>query len=261
MMNPASSAALPGSATLQGPLATPGGHTTAPVSETVDDLFVLGRAAQQAARHANGGRVVFTRARQLLQSGAWRGPRDAALTYIEEADVAAAGGLPAARDAGARMLVATSPELARQAAALGMDCLWRVRYRASNSTLARRHALEHLAAVLATGQVIQGVMPTPDGEPLGLDTLRFFAECRLRFTSIPHVVADFALLGHRLAQMSLAFGADELHGPIVAERALRLGANAGNPALTRKEAALLVRAAGLNPCERLSGGVLEDCAP
>ena len=50
--------------------------------------------------------------------------------------------------------------------------------------------------------------------------------------------------------MAFGFGADELFAPIVAERALRLGDNANNPALTRKEAATLIRGAGLIPCER-----------
>ena len=46
--------------------------------------------------------------------------------------------------------------------------------------------------------------------------------------------------------------------PIVAERALRLGANANNPVMTRKEAATLIRGAGLIACERLSDGALEE---
>jgi len=58
--------------------------------------------------------------------------------------------------------------------------------------------------------------------------------------------------------MVFGFGADELFAPIVAERALRLGANAHNPALTRKEAATLIRGAGLAACERLSDGTLEE---
>jgi hypothetical protein len=52
--------------------------------------------------------------------------------------------------------------------------------------------------------------------------------------------------------MALGFGADELRAPIVSERALRLGDNARNPAMTRKEAAILIRGAGLTPCERLA---------
>jgi aminodeoxyfutalosine synthase len=82
------------------------------------------------------------------------------------------------------------------------------------------------------------------------------ALCRLHLP-VPHLLVDFARLGHRLAQMALGFGADELFGPIVSERALRLGDNAGNPAMTRKEAATLIRGAGWTPFERVSGNALE----
>ncbi len=58
--------------------------------------------------------------------------------------------------------------------------------------------------------------------------------------------------------MAFGFGADELLAPIVAERALRLGANANNPALTRKEAVTLIRGAGLIPCERMADGSLQE---
>ena len=103
-----------------------------------------------------------------------------------------------------------------------------------------------------------GVMPAPVGEPFGLDTLRCFALCRLALPRVAHVLADVTTLGPRLAQMAFGFGADELFAPIVAERALRLGANAHNPALTRREAATLIRGAGLTACERFSDGTLEE---
>jgi hypothetical protein len=54
------------------------------------------------------------------------------------------------------------------------------------------------------------------------------------------------------------FGADELYAPIVAERALRLGANAHNPPQTRKEATTLIRGAGHVACERFADGTLEE---
>ena len=53
----------------------------------------------------------------------------------------------------------------------------------------------------------------------------------------------------------------QLYAPIVAERALRLGANANNPALTRKEAVTLIRGAGLLPCERMADGSLQEVTP
>lgn len=223
------------------------------------DLFALGRAAAAAARSTSGDRVVFARSRQLLSTGVWRGPRDAADAYVEEEDLAQ--GLQAAIAAGARTLVTSSVDHAAEARAAGLRVVLRVPFSAGEAEVervARLHQVAtHAPAIdgAARAPLIDGIMPTSIGEPLGLDTLRLFALCRL-YGGVPHVVADFARLGHRLAQMCLAFGADELHGPIVAERALRLGDNANNPALTRKEAALLIRAAGLAPFERLAGGVL-----
>ena len=78
---------------------------------------------------------------------------------------------------------------------------------------------------------------------------------------MPHLLADVTTLGPRLAQMAFGFGADELFGPIVAERALRLGDNASNPALTRKEAATLIRGAGLVAARALADGLLEEVTP
>jgi len=121
--------------------------------------------------------------------------------------------------------------------------------------------LEQLAAIAAGAPAPWGIMPAPVGEPFGLDTLRCFALCRLALPRVAHLLADVTTLGPRLAQMAFGFGADELHAPIVAERALRIGANANNPALTRKEAATLIRGAGLIPCERLADGSLQEVTP
>jgi hypothetical protein len=221
------------------------------------DLFALGRAA---ARTLTSGQAVFSRTRQLLASGAWRGPRDAADAYVEEEDLASpdSAGVAAAAQAGARTLIAVGPERARDAAGAGLRCVLRLPYRAGEPEAERLARLEAVAELLREGLSLDGVLPTPEEEPLGLDTLRFVALCRLTLP-VAHVVVDFARLGHRLAQMCLGFGADELFGPIVAERALRLGANSGNPAMTRKEAATLIRGAGLVPAERTGSGALVPC--
>ena len=121
--------------------------------------------------------------------------------------------------------------------------------------------LARLAEIAAAASPPWGIMPAPVGEPFGLDTLRCFALCRLALPRVAHVLADVTTLGPRLAQMTFGFGADELHAPIVAERALRLGANSNNPALTRKEAITLLRGAGLSPCERMADGSLQEVAP
>jgi len=65
----------------------------------------------------------------------------------------------------------------------------------------------------------------------------------------------------QVGQLALAFGADELCGPIVEKRALRLGDSAGSRAITRAEAAQLLRGAGLHAWEHVAGGALEEFAP
>jgi hypothetical protein len=240
-------------------------------SERAPDLFALGREAAAIARRLHEGRATFARSRQLLTTGAWRGPRDAADAFVDAEDLPAfgGGGLAAARAAGARTLIAPPAAAATIGEALdaGWRCLVRVGFRGGESWPDRAARIDEMAALLRSlardrgdgAAAVDGVVPTPEGEALGLDTLELVALCRVRLR-VPHVVVDFAHLGHRLAQMALGFGADELLGPIVAERALRLGTNAGNPALTRKEAALLIRAAGLAPWERVTGGALEEVA-
>ena len=230
-------------------------NTAATSVETLatQDLFALARQAS-AARDARLGRHgSFARARQLFGDGTWRGPRDAADSHVDEADVAALGGLTAARAAGADLLIASSADVATDAVGAGLRVLLRVPFANGENDGER---LVRLAALGAAP--LWGVMPAPVGEPYGLDTVRCFALCRLALPGVPHLVADVAALGPRLAQMAFGFGADALLAPIVAERALRLGANANNPALTRKEAATLIRGAGLIACERLADGGLQE---
>jgi hypothetical protein len=135
------------------------------------------------------------------------------------------------------------------------DGIIRFSFRTGESDAER---LARLAALATATPPPVAIMPAPEGEPHGLDTLRLFALCRLALPAVPHVIADVTRLGPRLAQMALGFGADELFAPIVGERALRLGDNAHNPALTRKEAAVLIRGAGLTACERLAGDTYEE---
>jgi len=229
-------------------------NAVAPAPAAMSDVFELGRRAA-AARDARGGaRGSFVRSKQLLATGAWRGPRDAAEAYVETTDVGALGGYAAAAAAGVRLLVGPAgpadAEAHRQAARAGGRSVWRVPYRAGETADARQARLDSLREQLRSDGAPWGVMPSPVGEPEGLDTLRVVASLRLALPEVAHVLLDVAALGPRLAQMALGFGGDELWAPIVSERALRLGANANNPAMTRKEAAILIRGAGLIACER-----------
>ena len=216
------------------------------------DLFELGRRATAARDDRLGARAGFARSRQLLATGAWRGPRDACESYVELTDLAALGGFAAARAAGVGLLVGAGDRAVHaEAHAQQARSLWRLPFRAGATARERHAELDRLRQVVGAGLPIWGVMPTPDGEPQGLDALHLVATLRLELPEIPHVVLDVAALGPRLAQMALGFGADELWAPIVSERALRLGGNANNPAMTRKEAAVLIRGAGLAAFERI----------
>jgi hypothetical protein len=253
----ADSAAAQTAATRSGPGDDQRGAATASFADM--DLHGLARRANAARRAALGDRASFVRARQLLATGTWRGPRDAAESYVEEDDLPALGGWEAARALGVDLLVGgRDAALHRDAIAGGARSLWRLAFRSGEERAARLHRIDALAAEIARGVRLWGVMPTPEGEGEGLDTLHLLATCRLALPTVPHVVADVPALGPRLAQMGLSFGADELFAPIVSERALRLGDNARNPSMTRKEAAILIRGAGLTACERLANLQLEE---
>ncbi len=246
----------PLTAALADPAAATG--TTAP------DLFGLARRATEARVAAVGGVGVFARARRLLATGAWRGPRDAADSYVEGEDLAALaavlGPLPRLIENGVDLLVTGDADAARAGHAAGLRVWWRLGYRRDDDESRRARALREVLELRAAGLPLEVVWPTPHDEPMGLDTLALMTRVRLE-AAAPHLGVDFARIGPRLAQMSLAFGADLLFGPIVAERALRLGDNAHNPAMTRKEAATLLRGAGLLPHERLGSGRLEEVLP
>jgi hypothetical protein len=233
-----------------------------PLSFASLDLFDLGRRAAGARDARLGARASFVRSRQLLPTGAWRGPRDASESYVEIADLATPGGWTAARAAGVTLLVGAGDVSAHAAARDGgARSLWRLPFRNGESAVERRARLDELRAMVQRGLPLWGVLPTPEGEAQGLDTLALVATLRLELPEIPHVVLDVAALGPRLAQMALGFGADELWAPIVSERALRLGGNANNPAMTRKEAAVLIRGAGLAAFERTGPDAFSEETP
>jgi hypothetical protein len=227
---------------------------TPATNDPPEDLYGLGRRANAAREAALGRRGTFATARRLLATGAWRGPRDAAVAYAETSDLGALGGWTAAHAAGATVLVGADLAALREATASGARVLARAPFRIGERDDERATRLRALAAGLS----LWGVAPTPDGEPYGLDTLRFTALCRLVLPGVRHVLADVEALGPRLAQMCLGFGADALLAQVMSERALRLGDNANSTVLLRREAVTLIRGAGLVPAERLANDVLED---
>ena len=138
----------------------------APESIATLDLFALGRRAAAARDGRLGPRGSFVRARQLLANGSWRGPRDAAESYLDDADLAAIGGLSAAAAAGVDLLVAGAFSAEVQAAAeAGIRVLLRLPYRVGESDGERT---SRLTVVGGIGWNVGGVMPAPAGAPEGL---------------------------------------------------------------------------------------------
>jgi len=223
-----------------------------------NDLFVVGRLAAAAGRAATNGRGFFACWRRLLPSGLWQGPALAPCAWVEEPDLPALGGLAAARAAGANTLMATSLPLVAQASEHGLRALLRLPLPPDESSERQNQRLATLADQVRLGLTLDGVVPAPQEASLGLASLLFVARCRLTLAGVPHVLVDLDRVGPKLGQLCLGFGADELAGPIVPERPLRLGDNAGSPALTRQEAAELLRGAGLRACERVAGGALKE---
>ena len=231
------------------------------VSEISADLFALGRAASEVTRRAHGGRGWFAGWRHLRPDGTWQGPASAVFSSVEERDVASVGGMAAACALGANVFVGTSLSKVVQASSQGMRGILRLSVSARESPEEQVGRLQELQAQMTVRGAVDGVLPTPDEDALGLATLILVARCRLLLPLAQHVLVDLVRLGSKLGQICLAFGADELLGPVVNDRPLRLGENAGSHEITRAEAAQLLRGAGLRPFERVGHGQPQEFVP
>lgn len=84
----------------------------------------------------------------------------------------------------------------------------------------------------------------------GVDDLKTIAVARLFLDNFSHIKAYWILLGEKIAQVALAFGADDLDGTVVDER---IGHEAGADSprgMRRDEILRLIRLAGKQPVER-----------
>jgi len=87
-------------------------------------------------------------------------------------------------------------------------------------------------------------------ETTGFDDLKAIAVGRLLLDNIPHVKSYWIMIGPRLAQVGLSFGADDLDGTVTEEK-IAHDAGARTPEiLTVHELVRLIRAAGRRPVER-----------
>ena len=83
-----------------------------------------------------------------------------------------------------------------------------------------------------------------------LDDLRVIATSRLLLDNFPHIKAYWVMLGPKLAQAALNFGADDLDGTIVEERITHSAGATTAPGLTEEELRAMILAAGFTPVRR-----------
>jgi aminodeoxyfutalosine synthase len=86
--------------------------------------------------------------------------------------------------------------------------------------------------------------------PTAVDTLKTIAVSRLILDNIPHIKAYWVMLGMKLAQTALHFGADDMEGTIVAEKIAHQAGAGTKPGLERNELEQLILEAGFHPYER-----------
>ncbi|HYY42739.1 MAG TPA: aminofutalosine synthase MqnE [Pyrinomonadaceae bacterium] len=89
--------------------------------------------------------------------------------------------------------------------------------------------------------------------PSGVDSLKTMAVARLMLDNFPHVKAYWVMLGKRLAQVALHYGANDVDGTITegGELTESYSVEMGNEVrMTKDEIAALIRDAGFDPVER-----------
>jgi aminodeoxyfutalosine synthase len=84
----------------------------------------------------------------------------------------------------------------------------------------------------------------------GIDDLKTIAISRLLLDNFPHIKAYWIMLGEKIAQVSLLFGADDLDGTIVEEKITHSAGAMSSEGLTKKELVTLIEKAGKVPVER-----------
>jgi aminodeoxyfutalosine synthase len=84
----------------------------------------------------------------------------------------------------------------------------------------------------------------------GLDDLRVVAASRLLLDNIPHIKAYWVMLGPKVAQVALNFGADDLDGTIVEERITHTAGATTAKGMTEAELRHLITSAGFVPVRR-----------
>src|SRR6266576_3297776 len=86
--------------------------------------------------------------------------------------------------------------------------------------------------------------------PSATDTLRVHAVARLMLDNIPHIKAFWIATGIEVAQVSLWYGVDDLHGTVQEERIYHMAGARTPESMTTSAIRRLIRVAGRDPLER-----------
>jgi len=84
----------------------------------------------------------------------------------------------------------------------------------------------------------------------GFDDLKNLAVARLMLDNFPHIKAFWIMIGPKLAQISLAFGADDVNGTVTEERITHAAGARTPQAIAREDLVRMIREAGRTPVER-----------
>jgi aminodeoxyfutalosine synthase len=86
--------------------------------------------------------------------------------------------------------------------------------------------------------------------PSGLDDLRTIAISRLMLDNVPHIKAYWVMLGQKLSQVALLFGADDIDGTVIEEKITHSAGATTSEGLTMEQIIHFIRRAGKLPVER-----------
>ena len=92
---------------------------------------------------------------------------------------------------------------------------------------------------------LESVAPTA-----GVDDLKNIAVSRLMLDNFPHIKAYWVMLGQKIAQVALWYGADDLDGTVLEEKITNMAGGESGQAMARNEIEHLIRAAGRVPVQR-----------
>lgn len=84
----------------------------------------------------------------------------------------------------------------------------------------------------------------------GVDDLKNIAVSRLMLDNFPHIKAYWVMLGPKVAQIALSYGADDLDGTVLEEKITHMAGAETSQAMSNKEIEHLIRQAGRIPVER-----------